>query len=69
MELQQLTDAELDAVNGGTGFFLAVSYKSFNAQQNNSTQGAQNNQLALVNVPILSGQVNQQAVSQSNSIS
>jgi hypothetical protein len=69
MELHQLTDAELDAVNGGTGLFLAVAYKSFNVQKNNSTQGAQNNQLALVNVPILSGQTNQQQVQQGNSIS
>lgn len=68
MELHQLTDAELDAVSGGT-FSFAVAYKSFNFQQNNAQQGAQNNQVALVNVPIHSAQVNQQGVSQSNNIS
>jgi PBP1b-binding outer membrane lipoprotein LpoB len=70
MSLHQLSDAELDSVTGGTGFLaLSVKYKSFNFQQNNAVQGASNTQAALVNVPILSDQVNQQGVSQTNSIS
>lgn len=65
MEIYQLNDAELDAVSGGWGY---VS-KSFNFQQNNSLQAAANVQAAVVNVPILSGQTNNQFVGQSNNIS
>ena len=61
-----LSDAELDAVNGG-GIFVA--WKSFNFQQNNAVQYASNTQVAGVNVPIGSNQVNQQVIEQSNSIS
>jgi hypothetical protein len=65
MQIYQLNDAELDAVNGGWGYVN----KSFNFQQNNSLQAAANVQAAVVNVPILSGQTNNQGVSQSNNIS
>jgi len=68
MSLHQLSDAELDSVTGGS-LALSVKYKSFNFQQNNAAQYASNTQVALVNVPVLSDQVNQQVVSQSNSIS
>lgn len=61
-----LSDAELDAVSGGG---LLVAWKSFNFQQNNAAQYAQNNQVAGVNVPIGSGQSNTQVVVQSNNIS
>ena len=62
-----LSDAELDAVTGG--WFFPVVNKSYNFQQNNAAQGAQNNQVALVNVPIASGQSNSQGIGQSNNIS
>lgn len=65
MEIYQLNDAELDAVSGGWGY---VS-KSFNFQQNNSTQLAANVQLAGVNVPVGSSQTNTQVAYQSNNIS
>lgn len=61
-----LSDAELDAVNGGGWSFVS---KSFNVQQNNSTQLAANVQLAGVNVPIGSSQTNTQVAYQSNNIS
>ena len=57
MELQHLTDAELDVVTGGGRFssFLNIN-DSFNTQQNISVQTGINVQAGILNVPSLSSQ-------------
>jgi hypothetical protein len=60
MELQHLTDAELDVVTGGGRFssFLNIN-DSFNLQQNISVQTAVNVQAGNFNVPFLNQAISQ----------
>jgi len=60
MELQHLTDAELDAVTGGGRFSSILNISdSFNLQQNISVQTAVNVQAGNFNIPILNQAISQ----------